>query len=89
MAKQIVELFRWERFTYLFVSLLTALMVVYVGYQTFMKGGTSRSDLVLLFGSGGIIAINVGRLLTMFNKVLANVFKADSDPVGGQNADRS
>ena len=81
VAKQIVELFRWERFTYLAVSLLTALIVILVGLQA-RKDNAPISDLSLLFGSGGIIAFNVSRLLTMFNTVLGAVFKADKDAVG-------
>jgi hypothetical protein len=84
VALQIVEIFRWERFSYLGLSFLTACIVIFAGYKAFQDAHLSSSELTLLFGSGGIVGFNISRLLTMFTTVIEKVFNADSAKVGGK-----
>jgi hypothetical protein len=73
-AERLVKLFWPERFAYLALSLLTAAVVIYAGVQIISDRSHSETALGLLFGSGGIVAFNIGRLLVMFNRVLKVVF---------------
>jgi hypothetical protein len=73
-AERLVKLFWPERFAYLVLSMLTAAVVVYVGIQVIRDPTQSKTSLIPIFGSGGIVAFNIGRLLSMFNRVLKVVF---------------
>ena len=73
-ASKLVKLFWPERFAYLALSVLTAALVIYIGLQVVRDPSASKTSLIPLFGSGGIVAFNIGRLLSMFNKVIKVVF---------------
>lgn len=73
-AEQLVKLFWPERFAYLGLSVLTAALVVYIGAQVLRDPSAGKTSLIPLFGSGGVVAFNIGRLLSMFNKVIKVVF---------------
>jgi hypothetical protein len=68
------QLFRWERFSYLGLTFLTACVVIFVGFEAITKPGASLSSASLMFGSAGIVTFNIARLLTMFNVILESVF---------------
>ena len=86
VARDIVRMFALERYTYLFFSAVSAVMVLAVAYQTITKPGVTLAELAGLLGSGGIVAFNIGRLLLMFNRVLEVVFMPSRSP-GGKHGD--
>jgi hypothetical protein len=74
-AKELVKLFRLERYSYLFLSCITAIFVIYVGIQAYVNPIDNKvATASVLCGSGGIVTYNISRLLVMFNKVLDAVF---------------
>jgi hypothetical protein len=74
-ARELVKLFRFERYSYLLLSLFTAVFVIYVGWQAYTEPVSDKVvTAVALFGSGGLVAFNISRLLVMFNKVIDAVF---------------
>lgn len=88
VAERIVQLFRWERFSYLGLTFLTACVVIFVGFEAITKPGASLSSASLMFGSAGIVTFNIARLLTMFNVILESVFiPAAAAPQRRTNAD--
>lgn len=76
LAKSIVQLFWPERYTYLGLSFITAVLVIWVGYKSITQPGTQGAAAGVFFGSGGIVTFNIGRLSTMFNKVFDAVLKS-------------
>lgn len=76
-AKLIVNMFWPERFTYLLLSAGTACLVVFEATQALHDPAKRIATIGSLFGSGGVVAFNLARLLTMFNKVIATVFVAE------------
>jgi hypothetical protein len=68
-AEQIVRLFRPERIIYLSLSVVSALLVLYLGCETILQPGDKMTASGFLFGSTGLITFNIGRLLKMFDKV--------------------
>jgi hypothetical protein len=74
-ARELVNLFRLERYSYLFLSCLTAAFVIYVGWQAYTSPIDNKiPTVVVLFGSGGVVTFNISKLLVMFNKVIDAVF---------------
>ena len=74
-ARELVKLFRYERYSYLLLSLVTASFVIYVGWQAIASPIDNKIPTVIaLCGSGGIVTFNISRLLVMFNKVIDAVF---------------
>jgi hypothetical protein len=74
-AREIVNLFRLERYSYLSLSFLTAAFVVYVGYQAYTDPVANKlATATVLCGSGGLVTFNISRLLYMFNKIIDAVF---------------
>ena len=74
IAKEIVEMFKPERITYLSLSAMTAALVIYEAAQTIHDKSAMGSTVATLFGAGGVVAFNLARLLRMFNEVIARVF---------------
>ena len=73
-AERIVKLFTMERYMYLALSFLTALIVILETAITVHNHDAMSTLGVTLLGSGGVVAFNLGRLLTMFNTVIDRVF---------------
>jgi hypothetical protein len=74
-ARHIVKLFNPERYCFLILSFLTAAFVFYVAVQAYLSPtGNKTGTFMAFFGSGGIVAFNISRLLTMFNRVIDKVF---------------
>jgi hypothetical protein len=79
VAQRIVQLFRWERFSYLGLTFITACVVIIVGFQDITKKDASVGSAGLLFGSAGVVTFNISRLLNMFNVIILQVFGPDTD----------
>jgi len=86
VAQKVVKLFRWERFSYLALTFITACVVIAVGVQDlFFKKDASVSSAILLFGSTGVVTFNISRLLNMFNVIISQVFGPEIRATGGHN----
>jgi hypothetical protein len=74
-AREVVNLFRLERYSYLALSFITAVFVIYVGCQAYLDPGANKlATASVLCGSGGLVTFNISRLLYMFNKIIDAVF---------------
>jgi hypothetical protein len=82
IARDIVLLFNPERYTYMILSGLAALIVLVECSIAIKNHSIQTSTGATLFGSGGLVAFNLGRLLTMFNTVIENVFRASTAGAG-------
>jgi hypothetical protein len=74
IARDIVQLFNPERYTYMVLSAVAALIVIVECGIAIHSQSLMSTTGVTLFGSGGVVTFNLGRLLTMFNKVIEKVF---------------
>ncbi len=73
-AKELVELFKPERMTYMVISLLAVGMLFTMLWRQFTAGNLSTAQLLAYFGSSGLIAVSAGRVLYMFHLVVKRVF---------------
>ena len=84
VATSIVSIFLPERIAYLTLSGLTAVLVIWQSWQILNSpdmlhdSSIRTTALATLLGSGGVVAFNLARLLTMFNSVLLKVFGPDA-----------
>jgi hypothetical protein len=78
IAKTIVGIFLPERIVYIALSAITAGLVIFMGAQALGNPPIKQSALAALFGSGGVVAFNLARLLTMFNTVIERVFGSNT-----------
>jgi hypothetical protein len=74
LARQIFEMFRWERGVHLLLNALTfALLLVAAGLVIY-KQKADKGELALICGSGGLIGFTSNRLLVMWTDVMNRVF---------------
>jgi hypothetical protein len=69
-VRQLMRLFMAERIAYLIVAIVSVAMLLYCGLQILQKDAAANSSLAGLFGSGGLISIGMGRLLTMWTQAM-------------------
>jgi hypothetical protein len=74
IAREIVAIFLPERLVYMSLSAVTAALVIYVSFQVIHDSSKQVAAAGTLLGSGGIVAFNLARLLTMFDTVIERVF---------------
>jgi len=68
--KQLLELFRYERFVYMAVTIMSLIVLVTCAIILIMKGDAGRTAALGLFGSSGGIAYTTGRLLKMWSDAI-------------------
>lgn len=68
-VRELMRLFRAERIAYLIAAVASVAMIFYFGTQILSRD-TSTSSLIAIAGSGGLISIGMGRLLTMWTQAL-------------------
>jgi hypothetical protein len=68
-VRQLMRFFRPERIAYLTVAIIAVGMILYCAVQLIQKD-PSPSSLAGLFGSGGLISLGMGRLLTMWTQAM-------------------
>ena len=68
-VRELMRLFWAERIAYLFAAIAALAMILYFGMQTLSRD-PSTSTLTAIAGSGGLISIGMGRLLTMWTQAL-------------------
>lgn len=77
-VRDLMRLFRAERIAYLIAAVASVGMIFYFGMQILQRE-PSTSTLTAIAGSGGLISIGMGRLLTMWTQALRLI--------AGQNVD--
>ena len=77
-VRELMRLFRAERIAYLLAATASVGMILYFGLQIIQRD-VSTSSLTAIAGSGGLISIGMGRLLTMWTQALRLI--------AGQNVD--
>jgi uncharacterized membrane protein len=89
VAREVVDMFFAERVIYLVLSIISAAVVIFTGWQMLQnKPDTRPATLGLLFGTGGVVTFNLARLLTMFNTVIDKVFVSSTVRAGSNDANR-
>lgn len=74
LAERIVALFQAERIIYLSLSAIAFIVTITVGIQAIKQPNASIAAATAIFGSSGIVAISISRLLLIPNKVFKIVF---------------
>ena len=84
VVKQLTELFRFERLVYLWVNIIS--LIVLVGSSVFLliKEGVSEAVLVPFLGSSGLITFATGRLLRMWDEALKRIVPLNSGEKDGR-----
>ena len=77
-VRDLMRLFWAERLAYLIAALASVGMILYFGLQILSQDATI-SSLTAIAGSGGLISIGMGRLLTMWTQALRLVAGQDVD----------
>lgn len=77
-VRELMRLFRAERIAYLIAAMASVGMILYFGLQILQRD-VSTSSLTAIAGSGGLISVGMGRLLTMWTQALRLI--------AGQNVD--
>jgi protein-S-isoprenylcysteine O-methyltransferase Ste14 len=77
-VRELMRLFWAERLAYLLAAVVSVGMILYFGMQIVSRDPTI-SSLTAIAGSGGLISIGMGRLLTMWTQALRLI--------AGQNVD--
>jgi len=74
-VKELLSLFRFERYTYLAVNVIALVMLLGSAIFLLLRPGQSDMSLyavvVALFGSSGLITLSIGRLLHMWDQAFA------------------
>lgn len=68
-VRQLMRLFQPERIAYLATAIISVAMILYCGVQVITKE-PSPWTLTGIFGSGGLISLGMGRLLTMWTQAM-------------------
>jgi hypothetical protein len=79
---QLLRLFKWERVTYLCITVIAVAMLLTSAVFLILRNHPSLSTLTSLFGATGLITVSIGRLLRMWDQALALISSAAS---GGGN----
>lgn len=74
-AERILRIFLPERIGYLVVSILSCVTLLVVIWRLISAGTAGTAELVLMFGSTGLITVSSVRVLRMFHDVMAFVQK--------------
>lgn len=69
-VERLVHLFRLERMVHLFVTSISLVMLLASAALLLSRSGPDMVVLTGLFGSSGLIAYSVGRLLRMWDQAL-------------------
>jgi len=72
-AERLCRIFLPERIGYLFVTLLSCGTLLVVIWRMVSTGKAGQVELTMMFGSSGLMTYSAGRVLKMFNDVLAMV----------------
>ena len=70
IIKQLLELFRWERYIYLTITVLSLVLMIVSAIVILLTGEAKLPEIVGLFFSSGGITYTIGRLLQMWNDAL-------------------
>ncbi len=82
-AKQITELFNFERYIYMACSVIAVILLFISAIRLLVEGNVDYVGLGALFGSGGLITYSIGRLIYMWNRILELILSRNIN--GGNN----
>ena len=77
VVKELTNLFRFERAVYLGVSIISLVMLIGSALSLLWKGQAGAAELMMLFGSSGLITYSTGRLLFMWNEALRRLIPSN------------
>jgi hypothetical protein len=83
--ERLAALFKLERFVYLGVTGVSFLLLISVAGRMLFHGTAQTTELVLLFGSSGLITITANRVLQMWSQALRMVASEPVDGAGGKS----
>lgn len=81
-AERILRIFLPERIGYLVVSILSCVTLLIVIWRLISAGTAGTAELVLMFGSTGLITVSSVRVLRMFHDVMGFVQRHRISPEG-------
>jgi hypothetical protein len=70
LVERLTKLFRFERYVYLVISVLSLIILLGTFFWMISKGAVDSSKLSLMFGSSGLVTYTGGQLLRMWNQAL-------------------
>ncbi|HZZ79003.1 MAG TPA: hypothetical protein VFE62_10820 [Gemmataceae bacterium] len=77
IAKELLEVFRFERMAYISATLLAVAVLLTLAVILLFRGSW---ELALgMFGASGVIGYSIGQLLRMWNQVLACIFNRSTE----------
>lgn len=68
-VRELIQMFRVERFVYLFTAILSLIVIFYFGVQLLSRQADSAS-IAAVTGSGGAITFGMSRLLVMWTQAM-------------------
>lgn len=76
IAKQLLDVFKFERMAYIVATLIAVTMLLIFGIVLLFSHESHESYAMALgmFGSSGVIGYSIGQLLRMWNQVLGIIF---------------
>jgi hypothetical protein len=66
--ERLIRLFQWERMLHLGIGVLAFVMLLVAGGVWLMKGELDGTNLLLMFGSSGLITVSAARVTFFFNR---------------------
>ena len=78
-VERLIALFKPERYAYLIISSLSCIALI--SFAIFLFGQENRDThfIIGMFGSSGVIAVAMGRMLKMWNDVIKILFNTEVD----------
>jgi hypothetical protein len=73
-AQRLFSLFRPERFVHLFLCASAFALLLWAAALMIMRQHAGKSELALIFGSGGLVTYTSNRLLVMWSDMVRIVF---------------
>lgn len=81
-VERLAALFRFERFVYLAITVISFLLLLGVAIRLFIADTAQIAEWGLLFGSSGLITVTANRVLQMWSQALRIIA---SEPIGGSS----
>jgi len=78
-VERLVVLFKPERYAYLIISAISCIVLIVFAVILFNQKKAETHFIIGMFGSSGVIAVAMGRMLKMWNDVIKFLFNTDED----------
>lgn len=77
VVQELVKTFRFERYVYLGTNSLAVIMLLLAAGKLLLQNKPDIAVLTALFGSSGLIAFSLGRLLKMWDQAVKMLFEKE------------